>query len=154
MERRKFTREFKLEAVQLIQARGVTVAQAARDLGVHGTVLRRWVQGMYRRFAAGLSRPGGRGRMPPILSTTAPLKRGSRRVRKRHSSWYNHGGGAGHRCDKVGADVALAQSLLIKSCHDLVSKNTLSTARNHPSLQGKGGGMGPFCLNVWHECQA
>jgi len=44
MERRKFTREFKLEAVKLIQERGVTVAQAARDLGVHGTVLRRWVQ--------------------------------------------------------------------------------------------------------------
>jgi transposase len=44
MERRKFTREFKLEAVKLIQKRGVTVAQAARDLGVHGTVLRRWVQ--------------------------------------------------------------------------------------------------------------
>ena len=36
MERRKFTREFKLEAVKLIQERGVTVAQAARDLGVHG----------------------------------------------------------------------------------------------------------------------
>jgi len=44
MERRKFTREFKLEAVKLIQERGVTVAQASRDLGVHGTVLRRWVQ--------------------------------------------------------------------------------------------------------------
>jgi transposase len=44
MERRKFTREFKLEAVKLIQERGVTVTQAARDLGVHGTVLRRWVQ--------------------------------------------------------------------------------------------------------------
>ena len=44
MERRKFTREFKLEAVKLIQDRGVSVAQAARDLGVHGTVLRRWVQ--------------------------------------------------------------------------------------------------------------
>ena len=44
MERRKFTREFKLEAVKLIQERGVTVAQATRDLGVHGTVLRRWVQ--------------------------------------------------------------------------------------------------------------
>jgi transposase len=39
MERRTFTREFKLEAVKLIQERGVTVAQAARDLGVHGTVL-------------------------------------------------------------------------------------------------------------------
>lgn len=44
MERRKFTREFKQEAVKLIEARGVTVAQAARDLGVHGTVLRRWVR--------------------------------------------------------------------------------------------------------------
>ena len=44
MERRKFTREFKLEAVKLIQERGVTVSQAARDLGVYGTVLRRWVQ--------------------------------------------------------------------------------------------------------------
>jgi transposase len=31
--------------VKLIQERGVTVAQAARDLGVHGTVLRRWVRG-------------------------------------------------------------------------------------------------------------
>ena len=44
MERRKFTREFKVEAVKLIRERGVTVAQAVRDLGVHGTVLRRWVQ--------------------------------------------------------------------------------------------------------------
>ena len=44
MERRTFTREFKLEAVKLIQDRGITMAQAARDLGVHGTVLRRWVR--------------------------------------------------------------------------------------------------------------
>ena len=44
MERRQYTREFKVEAVKLIQERGVTVAQASRDLGVHGTVLRRWVQ--------------------------------------------------------------------------------------------------------------
>jgi transposase len=34
MERRKFTREFKLEAVRLIRERGVSVAQASRDLGV------------------------------------------------------------------------------------------------------------------------
>lgn len=41
MERRKFTREFKVEAVKLIKDRGITLAQAARDWG-HGTVLRRW----------------------------------------------------------------------------------------------------------------
>ncbi len=39
MERRKFKREFKLEAVKLIKERGVTVAQASRDLGVHQTQL-------------------------------------------------------------------------------------------------------------------
>ena len=32
MERRKFTREFKLEAVRLIKDRGVSYVQAAQDL--------------------------------------------------------------------------------------------------------------------------
>lgn len=44
MVRRKFSREYKLEAVKLIQDRGVTVAQAARDLDVHENVLRKWVK--------------------------------------------------------------------------------------------------------------
>ncbi len=43
MERRKFSREFKIEAVKLVRERGVKVAQAARDLDVHATVLRSWV---------------------------------------------------------------------------------------------------------------
>lgn len=44
MQRRKFTREFKVEAVRLIKDRGVAVAQAARDLDVHENVLRKWVR--------------------------------------------------------------------------------------------------------------
>ena len=44
MERRRFTREFELEAVRLVTDRGVTIAQASRDLDVNGTVLRRWVK--------------------------------------------------------------------------------------------------------------
>ena len=43
MERRQFTREFKLEAVRLINQRGVSYAQASKDLGVHPTQLRNWV---------------------------------------------------------------------------------------------------------------
>ena len=39
MERRQFTREFKLEAVRLIKQRGVSYAQASKDLGVHPTQL-------------------------------------------------------------------------------------------------------------------
>lgn len=44
MQRRKFSREFKLEAVKLVRDRGVSVAQAARDLDVHENVLRKWVR--------------------------------------------------------------------------------------------------------------
>src|ERR1022692_262675 len=43
MERRKFTREFKLEAVRLIKDRGVSYAQAEQDLSVHQSQLRSWV---------------------------------------------------------------------------------------------------------------
>ena len=44
MQRRKFSREFKLEAVRLVRERGVSVAQASRDLDVHQNVLRKWVR--------------------------------------------------------------------------------------------------------------
>jgi transposase len=44
MERRKFTREFKLEAVRLIRDRGVSYAQASQDLSVHESQLRNWVK--------------------------------------------------------------------------------------------------------------
>ena len=43
-KRRKFSREFKLEAVRLVKERGVSVAQAARDLDLHEKVLRKWIR--------------------------------------------------------------------------------------------------------------
>ena len=56
MERRKFTREFKLEAVRLIKDRGVSYAQASQDLNVHTSQLRDWVKKFSDDPAAGLSR--------------------------------------------------------------------------------------------------
>ena len=44
MQRKKFSREFKLEAVRVVKERGVSVAQAARDLDLHENVLRKWVK--------------------------------------------------------------------------------------------------------------
>jgi transposase len=44
MQRRRFSREFKLEAVKLVRERGLSAAQAARDLDVHENVLRKWVK--------------------------------------------------------------------------------------------------------------
>lgn len=42
--RRQFSREFKVEAVKLVAERGVSISQAARDLDLGETVLRRWVR--------------------------------------------------------------------------------------------------------------
>ena len=42
--RRQFSREFKVEAVKLVAERGVSLSQAARDLDLGETVLRRWVR--------------------------------------------------------------------------------------------------------------
>jgi transposase len=72
MERRKFTREFTVEAVKLIRERGVTVAQASRDLSVHGTVLRRWVQ---ERAADSQQAFPGQGQMKPEQAELARLRR-------------------------------------------------------------------------------
>lgn len=41
-KKRSYSDEFKLEAVKLILERGVSVAQAARDLGVSANVLHLW----------------------------------------------------------------------------------------------------------------
>jgi transposase len=42
--RRRFSREYKQEAVRLVTERGVTLAQAARDLGLHINSLRKGVR--------------------------------------------------------------------------------------------------------------
>ncbi len=44
MEKRKYSREYKIETVKMIRDRGVTAAQAGRELGIHPTVLRHWVR--------------------------------------------------------------------------------------------------------------
>lgn len=44
MQRRKFRREFKIEAVRLIKDRGVSVAQVSRGLDVNENQLRKWVK--------------------------------------------------------------------------------------------------------------
>ncbi len=57
MERRKFTRAFKLEAVRLIKDRGVSYVQASRDLNVHPSQLRDWVK-KFSEAAQNLRRRG------------------------------------------------------------------------------------------------
>ena len=43
MARRKFTREFRMSAVQLVNQQGYTIAAAAKSLGVDANSVRGWV---------------------------------------------------------------------------------------------------------------
>jgi transposase len=72
MRRRRFSREFKVEAVKLVRERGVSVAQAARDLDVHENVLRKWV----KEFGADpVQAFPGRGQMKPEQQEIERLRR-------------------------------------------------------------------------------
>ncbi len=70
MKRRKFSREFTAEAVKLVRERGVSVAQASRDLDVHENVLRKWA----KEFGSDPARAfPGHGQMKP--EEIEPLRR-------------------------------------------------------------------------------
>lgn len=72
MERRRFSREFKLEAVRLVRERGVGVAQAARDLELHENQLRKWI----KEFASDPSQAFlGQGQMKPEQLEIERLRR-------------------------------------------------------------------------------
>ena len=42
--RRRYTREFKLEAVQLVHNRDGMVTEVANNLGIHPNMLQRWIK--------------------------------------------------------------------------------------------------------------
>ena len=58
MARRKFTREFKVSAVKLVNEQGYTVREAAKSLGVDPNCVRYWVEQVLGRGGAG---PSGEG---------------------------------------------------------------------------------------------
>ena len=42
--RRKYTDEFKIEAVELVTEQEYKTSEAARNLGIHVSLLRKWIQ--------------------------------------------------------------------------------------------------------------
>ncbi len=72
MVRRKFSREFKIEAVRLVTERGVSVPQACRDLDLVESVLRRWMKEL---SDAPISAFPGNGQQRAELAEIAALKK-------------------------------------------------------------------------------
>lgn len=57
MARRKYTREFKVAAVKLVNEQGYSIAEAARSLGIDNGSVRDWVKKLSTE--AGLAPSGG-----------------------------------------------------------------------------------------------
>ena len=74
--RRKFSREFKVEAVQMVREGGFGVLEVAKDLGIRPDVLRRWKRQVE---TAGLGAFPGSGRLEP---EDEGLRRELQRVRE------------------------------------------------------------------------
>ena len=77
-KRRTYTLEFKTEAVKLITQQGYSVAEAARSLGIHPTLLRAGKQAL---AAQGDQAFPGHGQLTPSEEELRRLRAENRRLR-------------------------------------------------------------------------
>ena len=77
-KRRTYTPEFKAEAVKLVTEQGYSVAEAARSLGVHETLLRSWKQALQ---AQGDQAFPGQGTPPAVEEELRRLRADNQRLR-------------------------------------------------------------------------
>ncbi|HET8648262.1 MAG TPA: transposase [Vicinamibacteria bacterium] len=78
-KRRTYSREFKVEAVKLVTEKGYSVAEAARSLGVHETVLRSWKQALAEQGEQAFP---GQGHLPPFEEELRRLRAENQRLRQ------------------------------------------------------------------------
>ena len=77
-KRRTYTPEFKAEAVRLVTEQGYSVAEAARSLGVHETLLRSWKQALETQGDQAFP---GHGKRPPFEEELRRLQAENQRLR-------------------------------------------------------------------------
>ena len=70
--RRRFDKEFKLEAVKLVVEEGRTVAEVSRNLGIHANLLHNWKRKYLEDEEQAFS---GKGRLKPQDEELRRLKR-------------------------------------------------------------------------------
>lgn len=98
MGRRRFTREFKLDAVRRVLAGDCTIESVARELGISGSVLGRWKREFESDAAEAFP---GNGRLKDSEERIRKLERENRELRqevsflKKTSAYFardDHGG--------------------------------------------------------------
>ena len=76
-QRRKHTREFKIEAVKLVTEKGYSVAEAARRLGLNHNLIRNWKQALQ---AKGEQAFPGHGKLSPFEEENRRLRAENKRL--------------------------------------------------------------------------
>jgi transposase len=71
-KRRKYDREFKVEAVKLVTGGGRAVAEVARNLGIHENLLYKWREKYTEDIAHAFP---GKGRLKPAEEEVRRMKR-------------------------------------------------------------------------------
>lgn len=74
-KRRRYTDEFKSEAVKLVQDSGRPVAQVARELGISDNILYRWVGEERQAQSQGRTRAAVRGEAEELTRVKRELER-------------------------------------------------------------------------------
>ena len=77
-ERRFYTKEFKREAVNLVTEQGYEVGEAAENLGVHQSLLRRWKKQLEKEGAHAFP---GKGHMTPEQEELHRLRKENKQLR-------------------------------------------------------------------------
>jgi transposase len=77
-KRKIYTAEFKREAVSLITHHGYGVSEAARNLGIHATMLRKWKGALEQQGAHTFP---GNGRLSPEQAELQRLRQENKRLR-------------------------------------------------------------------------
>jgi len=76
--RKRYTKEFKLDAIRLVTERGYSGAEAARNLGINANMLRRWV----REYGSDESQAfRGNGKLTPEQAELRRLRAENRQLK-------------------------------------------------------------------------
>lgn len=76
--RKKYPKEFKLDAISLVQDQGYTRIEAARSLGINATMLGRWVKEHESDDSQAFR---GNGKLTPEQAEIRQLKEENRRLK-------------------------------------------------------------------------
>jgi transposase len=77
-KRKQFSNQFKIDAVKLVTEQGYNVSEAARNLGIHHSSLRRWI----KQFeTSGNQAFPGKGRISPEKEELDRLRKEVKKLR-------------------------------------------------------------------------